>query len=265
MKLNTPIAETARALAFLTRLPMPNSFFENGTHNEATQSAGYYPAAGIVIGLFGGAALVVTGLLHIPPSLSAAIAIITVIILTGALHEDGLGDIADGFGGGANKERRLEIMKDSRLGTYGVIAVISSLLLRVTALAAILQASGIIAACFAMIAASAASRGAMVWMWSDLPSARMDGVSGRLGKPHENAVSIAAITGLGSALIFGVLGSGFIAATIAIALSVTIMIGFQKLCLKMIGGQTGDTLGACQQLVETTMLIGLAGTFAITM
>lgn len=265
MKLNSPIAETARALAFLTRLPVPNTYFnDDDAHNETIQSAGYFPAAGIVIGLLGSVAFIITHILHLPPALSSAIAIIGVIILTGALHEDGLGDIADGFGGGATKERRLEIMKDSRLGTYGVIAVISSLLLRVLALTAILQTSGVIAACFAMIAANAASRGAMVWMWSDLPPARIDGVSGQLGKPHENAVSIAAVMGLGSALIFGVLGTGFISATIAIVLSVMIMIGFQKLCMKMIGGQTGDTLGACQQLVEITMLVGLASTYAIT-
>lgn len=264
MKLTTPVTETARALAFLTRLPVPDKYFDEESQSDTVQSAGYFPAAGIIIGLLGSIIITIAHFLHLPPALSSALAIIAVIILTGALHEDGLGDIADGFGGGANKEQRLEIMKDSQLGTYGVIAVISSLMLRVLALTAILQTFGAVAACFAMIAANAASRGAMVWMWSDLPSARIDGVSGQLGKPHENAVSIAAVTGLGSALIFGTLGAGFICATIAIVLAIVVMVGFQKLCLKMIGGQTGDTLGACQQLVEISILIGLASTFAIT-
>ncbi|NNC54435.1 MAG: adenosylcobinamide-GDP ribazoletransferase [Pseudomonadales bacterium] len=196
--------------------------------------------------------------LGLPNTVAASIAIFTVILVTGALHEDGLGDVADGFGGGSTPEERLDIMKDSRLGTYGVIAVSASLILRISALAAVLNLHGAIAAIFALIAAASASRGAMVWLWSALPNAKNTGVSSSIGRPPESALSLSAVSALIFASIFGLLASGFVAASVAVGLGILALIGFQKLCQRMIGGQTGDTIGACQQLVEIAMLSGLA-------
>lgn len=258
MKYLSIIDETARALAFLTRLPVPARFFKNFQPDHANQTAGFYPLAGIVIGAIAGTTLVAAHALGLTAWISATIAILTMIAVTGALHEDGLADIADGFGGGKNIERRLEIMKDSTLGTYGVIALIGSIVLRIAALAAITASYGAFAGLFVLIAASAVSRAAMVWMWNELPNVRADGVAAKIGKPAENAVSIAAITGLGVLVIFGIISVGFLAMSMAIGLGLLSLIAVQKLCKKMIGGQTGDTLGACQQVVEIAVLVGLA-------
>lgn len=252
------VEETARALAFLTHLPIPDRFFKTANPESTAQCSGLFPVAGALIGAAGGATLLVAYALGLPATIAAAFGIFAMIIITGALHEDGLGDVADGFGGGSTIEQRLEIMKDSRLGTYGVLAVAGSLILRITALSAILSAHGALAAIFAIIAAAAASRGAMVWLWSALPSAKKTGVASSVGSPPESALSLSAVSALIFASVFGLLASGFVAASIAIGFGILAMIGFQKLCQRMIAGQTGDTIGACQQLVEIAILCGLA-------
>lgn len=252
------VEETARALAFLTRLPIPDHFFKTAKPESTAQCSGLFPVAGALIALIASAPLLLAYGLGLPPTISAAIGIFAMIILTGALHEDGLGDVADGFGGGSTIDERLEIMKDSRLGTYGVIAVAGSLFIRISALTAILNMHGPLAAIFALIAAAATSRGAMVWLWSALPNAKASGVSSSVGLPPESALSLSAVSALIFATIFGLLASGFVSASIAIGLGIIVMIGFQKLCQRMIAGQTGDAIGACQQLVEIAMLSGLA-------
>lgn len=252
------VQETARALAFLTRLPIPDQFFKTAKPESTAQCSGLFPVAGALIAVMGSVPLLMAYSLGLPPTITAAFGIFAMIVLTGALHEDGLGDVADGFGGGSTIEERLEIMKDSRLGTYGVIAVTGSLILRISALSAILNMQGPLAAVFALIAAAATSRGAMVWLWSALPNAKDTGVSSSVGLPPESALSLSAVSALIFAAIFGLLASGFVSASIALGLGILVMIGFQKLCRRMIAGQTGDTIGACQQLVEIAMLSGLA-------
>lgn len=256
------VEETARALAFLTRIPIPDRYFKDAKPESTAQCAGVFPLAGVIVALISSLPLLLAYGLGLPHTISSALGIFAIIAVTGALHEDGLGDVADGFGGGATIEKRLEIMKDSRLGTYGVIAVAGSLIVRVSALSAILGAHGILPAIFALIAAAAASRGAMVWMWAALPNAKKDGVSSTVGAPPESALSLSAILALAFTAFFGLVASGFISTSIAIGLGVLTMIGFQKLCDRMIAGQTGDTIGACQQLVEIAVLCGLAITIA---
>ncbi|MDZ7823519.1 MAG: adenosylcobinamide-GDP ribazoletransferase, partial [Ahrensia sp.] len=243
MKYLNPVDETARALGFLTRLPIPNRFFETSAPDQTNQCAGFYPVAGLIIGLFGAIVLAVSHMLGHAPFIVATLAIFTCIILTGALHEDGLGDVADGFGGGTTLEKRLEIMKDSRLGTYGVLAVAGSLALKVGCLTAILQTSGAVAGSLALLASASLSRGAMVWFWASLPAAKTSGVSSTVGQPPDNAVSLAAILGLASGIVLGLAATGFIATCVAVLLSLGALLGFQRLCVRMIGGQTGDTLG----------------------
>ncbi|MEM8539967.1 MAG: adenosylcobinamide-GDP ribazoletransferase [Pseudomonadota bacterium] len=256
------VEETARALAFLTRIPIPDRYFKGARPESTAQCAGVFPIAGVIVALVSSLPLLIAYGLGLPHTVSAAIGIFSMIIITGALHEDGLGDVADGFGGGATIDRRLEIMKDSRLGTYGVIAVAGSLIVRVSALSAILGSHGVFPSVFALIAAAAASRGAMVWMWSALPNAKKDGVSSAVGAPPESALSLSAILALAFTAFFGLLAAGFVPTSIAIGLGVLAMVGFQKLCQRMIAGQTGDTIGACQQLVEIAVLCGLAITIS---
>ncbi len=252
------VEETARALAFLTRLPIPDSYFKGIKPEDSAACAGVFPLAGLIIAVLGAVPLVIFHAIGAPTVIVATLTVLSIIMLTGALHEDGLGDVADGFGGGSTIEQRLEIMSDSRLGTYGVIAVAGALILRISALSAILSGHGLMASIFALIAATSASRGAMVWMWSALPNAKKDGVSKMVGSPPESALSLSSILALSLVAIFGLLAAGFVNASIAIGLGIITLLAFQAFCLRMIKGQTGDTLGACQQLVEIALLTGLA-------
>ncbi len=264
MKYLNPVDETARALAFLTRLSIPDRYFSTMATDKISDCAGFYPVAGALIGLFGGALLALSAALGLPNLIGATLATIAIILLTGALHEDGLADVADGFGGGANRERRLEIMKDSRIGVYGTLAIVASFAMRVTCVSAIMAVGGLVSGIAALVASSAFSRGAMVWFWASLPNARGDGVAAHAGQPSESAVSLAAIFGLSIGAIVALIANGFVAATLALVLGLSTMLGLQKLCNQMIGGQTGDTMGCCQQCVEITFLIGLASQLSMS-
>lgn len=253
---------TIRATGFLSRLPVPARYFETGdapgSGSDMRRDVAAFPIAGMMIALVPAAVILVCALLRAPDVLTAAFAVLSLVAATGALHEDGLADVADGFGGGHDRVRRLEIMKDSRIGTYGAIALAGSLLLRVAGLAAILQAHGAPAAVLAVIAVAALSRSAIVWFWAGLPSARPDGVAGKAGTPDEDAVSTAAMIGLMVFAVLGLVAVGFLRTAIALLLALAMLQLFSMLCRRMIGGQTGDTLGACQQIVEIMLLTGLA-------
>ncbi|GAB4349031.1 MAG: adenosylcobinamide-GDP ribazoletransferase [Oricola sp.] len=250
------LGQTMRAAAFLSRLPIPQRHFTGET--SMREDAAAFAFSGIVIGAAPALLLLLLGLAGTPQLLAAAFCILLLVAVTGALHEDGLGDVADGFGGGTDKEARLAIMKDSRIGTYGAIAVAGSLLLRTAALGAITAGHGFFAAAIVVIAAAACSRAAIVWFWAGLPSVRPGGVADSAGTPTEGAVSMAAISGLAIFAILATASIGFVNAAIALLLALAGLQGFSRLCTRMIGGQTGDTLGACQQIVEILLLTGLA-------
>ena len=170
-------------------------------------------------------------------------------ILTGGLHEDGLSDTADGLFGGWTRERRLEIMKDSRSGSYGVAALVLVTLLRWTALAAVLEAGG-----WALpLAVAVLSRVPMVVLMAWLPNARGAGLSQSLGRPDLRQALTAAGVGLGVALaVAGGPGLAMAGAAGAAAL------GLGLVARAKIGGQTGDILGASQQLSEAAALVAAA-------
>lgn len=245
-----------RALGFLSRLPVPARFF-NEPDKAPADDAAAYPLAGVVIALPGALVLLLVGALA-DPLLAAALAVLTTIALTGALHEDGLADAADGFGGGASAERRLAIMKDSAIGAYGVIAIAGSLLLRIIALAAIAQAASPLAAALTFIAAHGVARAAMVWHWTRLAGARPGGTADAAGQPTPDVMSAALLAGGAVFLLAAVLPAGLGAAAVAGLLLLASTAGFARLCRRMIGGHTGDTIGASEQIAEAAMLIGLA-------
>src|SRR5262249_55292440 len=149
-----------------------------------------FPVIGALVGFVGGAVLVVAERLGQGPLVAAGLAVLATIVLTNALHEDGLADTVDGFGGGATRERKLEIMDDSRVGTYGVVALVFSVLLRVGALIS-LSAGGSFRAAWALVAAEAVSRAAMVRLWHALPPARFGGLAHDTGPPDERASVVA--------------------------------------------------------------------------
>lgn len=235
--------DPATALALLTRLPVKARF------NRAAQAAWAYPLAGAV--LAGAAALPTFALLWlgIPPMIAAVVFVAALVILSGAMHEDGLADAADGLWGGWDKARRLAIMKDSRTGAYGVIALCLSLALRWLAVAALLEHP--IGFLF-LIAVAMLSRAAMPLVMTALPHARADGLSHAQGRVPRRT----ALAGLVIATALAFLLVNWISLPLA---------GLSFLCAGLcaatanvkIGGQTGDILGATQQVSEIVLLIAL--------
>lgn len=255
--MNDLVRDTGRAVAFLSRLPVSDRFFAGDTANIA-QSARTYGFAGAVISLPG--ALVLTLLLAIGlnPFLAAALALSCQVMVTGALHEDGLADCSDGFGGGSSPDKKLEIMKDSTIGAYGGIALVLSLMLRVAGIAAIGGAVAPIAAGLCFLGVGAVSRAAMVWHWKALPAAKNDGIAATAGQPDNATVRFALISGavLGIVLAWRAVGPG--GAILMLVLVAALCVAFTRFTDGRIGGHTGDTIGATQQICEIAGLLGLA-------
>ena len=180
------------------------------------------------------------------PLPTAAVAVAAGLLITGAFHEDGLGDTADAFGGGTTVERRLEIMKDSRVGSYGVLALGIVLLARWAALTALLGAGQ----WGAIVAAAAMSRAPMALLMAALPNARGSGLAASHGAPSPGV----AVQAVAVALLLGWLCAG--AAVLPMALAMAVAAGLVALVARAkIGGQTGDVLGAAQQMA---LVAGLA-------
>lgn len=234
------------ALGLLTRLPVP---VDGDRAMARGAAAGWaYPLAGAVVGVLAGAVHWLAAWLGLPPALTAVLAVATLVIVTGALHEDGLADAADGLWGGWTRARRLEIMRDSRIGSYGVVALVLGLGLRTGALATLPPAL----VWPALIACGALSRAGMVALWAAVPPARPDGLSAGAGQPGHATAALALALGAGvAALACGV--PGLIAALSGLA--GTALTG--AIARAKIGGQTGDILGATQQMAEIAALLAL--------
>lgn len=236
------------AFRLLTRLPVPQGPDRGG------KAAWAWPLVGAVLGLITAVVAACLLGLSVPPILVAVAAVTTTIFLTGALHEDGLADVADGFWGGYDPARRLEIMKDSRVGSYGVLALVLSLFARVAAVTVLIEAGAFFPA---LIAAGALSRAPMAVLMATMPPARAGGLSARVGAPEGKTALVALALALVIAAL--VLGQASLApilwaslATIAVAI-----LAFVK-----IGGQTGDVLGASQQAAEIAALTALTAVLA---
>jgi adenosylcobinamide-GDP ribazoletransferase len=237
--------ELAASFALLTRLPVGRF-----VPPDKTQAVWAYPIVGATVGLIGGVAYWLLFSLSCPPVLAALLAVATAVFVTGALHEDGLADMADGFGGGS-PEKRLAIMRDARVGTYGVLALILSVGLRVGAIALMAKPTLVVAA---LIVAGATSRATAAALMAALPHARGDGLSVAMGRPTGStaglAVVLAAIIGL-LVLPVGPVFWLLVASGLA-ALAVG------SLARNKLGGQTGDVLGASVQVSECASLVVLA-------
>jgi adenosylcobinamide-GDP ribazoletransferase len=251
------LTETARAISFLSRLPVPDRYFA-GHDGSLRRTIAGFPLAGLVVAL---PAALVIGVLSAAGADAVLVALIAVtlqIMLTGALHEDGLSDTADGLGGGRSRDKALAIMKDSRIGTYGALALILSVAIRVAALTILTAGLPPLAAGLSWLAAAVLSRTLLVWHWSSLPSARTDGVAASAGTPDSEAARTAYVLGatITAALVIFTLAfhAWFLASTFALAG----MLVFTRHCRKRLGGHTGDTIGASQQLSEIAFLLTLA-------
>ena len=249
------------ALQFLTRVPVPDWVgYEPAWLNHCVR---HFPLVGLCIGLCG--ALVLSlALALFPPAVAVALSMIATVWLTGAFHEDGLADTCDGLGGAVPRERALEIMKDSRIGTYGAIALVLALGLKAATLSALVQVHPLLA-CIALAWGHAASRMAAVGlMWllpyggdADHAKAKPLATSIRLSDFLVALVWVALIS-------FGILGlasdpgeadpvaGSLAAATLCIGLVVW---GAARWLGQRLGGYTGDTLGALQQVAEIVALL----------
>jgi adenosylcobinamide-GDP ribazoletransferase len=251
------IIDIARSLGFLSRLPIPGRFF-SGSDGSLTQSVRAFPIAGIMIAMPSAAIFATLLFFHRDAMLSAFIALSIQTLLTGALHEDGLADSADGLLSGRGRDKALEIMRDSRIGSYGAIALIVSYGTRASALGAIAHALPPAQAGFALLGVAAISRTTMIWHWITLPAARRDGVAASSGTPDETAGRIAYGFGLALFILIGLPACGLFSVATALAASGASLWIFTAFCRKQIGGHTGDTIGATQQLSEIATLVALA-------
>lgn len=243
-----PARDVLLCLGFFTRLPVPAVAWSAGDLAAAVWAA---PLAGAVVGAAGAAAYASGDMLGLPPAAAAGLALAATMALTGCLHEDGLADTADGFGGGSTRERKLEIMRDSRLGTFGVCALGLSLLLRWAALAAVADP---VAVALALVASHAGGRALIPAFMLVLPPARPTGLAQAAGRPSPAVVVLAAMLGV---LALWPLGSTALLPGVASLLAWAAMLGW--LAMRQVGGHTGDVLGALEQGSEIVILLAVVG------
>jgi adenosylcobinamide-GDP ribazoletransferase len=243
-------------LRFYTRLPLPALAREADPHAmpDFSGAAGLVPVAGALIGLLGALTLTLVASLGLAPLPAATIAIGSLLLITGAMHEDGLADLCDGFGGGATPERKLEIMKDSRIGTYGAVALVLSLLLRVGTLAGLIAVDLRLAAAV-LIAAGAMSRATGLLPLVLLPPARTFSAGFAAARPSARAMGIAAALAFLCACLPLLAGAALPRIAAACILALLGAYGVTALARRQIGGHTGDVAGAAQQAAEIAMLL----------
>lgn len=240
------LSDLTGAARFLTRLPLKRE--DTAAGEELARTTRAFPLVGAGIGLAGGVVYGAADWLGLPSVIAAFLALGAMILLTGGLHEDGLADVADGFGSGADAQEKLDIMRDSRIGAFGVIALILSLAIRAGALAALAAPGAVLAA---LVVAGAGSRAATAAVMAWLEPARSDGLAATAGQPSSDRVWTAVALGTAAAvLIFGP-GAGVLAALIGGAAAA----GVGHLARRQIGGSTGDVLGAVQQVSEGAILL----------
>jgi adenosylcobinamide-GDP ribazoletransferase len=245
--------EFMNALRFMTIVPVPSSDAA-ARPDWLSRCAKYFPAVGICIGLLSAAVLLLAGALW-GPVVAALLAVAASIVVTGALHEDGLADTADGFGGGWSVEKRLAIMKDSRIGAYGTLALMFDIALRVAALAEMPLWSG----AAALIAAHAAARITPAFVRNALPYA---GDTTAMKVSYADApvsandlrfaliIVACALVPLAFVSIPSVISGLLLGAIFAAAIVIW--------ARKLIDGYTGDVLGATEQMFEIGFLLGVA-------
>lgn len=228
------------ALVFLTRLPLGRWLPPRVL--PLADAAWAFPLAGVAVAALAVAPMALAG----PGLLPAALTLALICWLTGALHEDALADFADA-GGGRTPEDRLRIMRDSTIGSFGAAALVAALAIRLTALAAVGP--------WALIGAAAFGRAVPVAVMRGLPPARGDGLGHGAGRPSFRAVAAALVIGA-AALILTAPGpvaglAGLVAGALA-GLAVALR------ARRLLGGQTGDVLGAAILSAETAALVGMA-------
>lgn len=244
------------AVQFFTRIPVPA--WVGHSAQQLDQAVRYFPLVGICVGALAAAALWL-GAQVFPLSLAVGLSIAAGILITGAFHEDGLSDFADGMGGGHSKEKALAIMKDSRVGAYGVIALVLVLLLKYQALLALCGAQSLLFAAAALIAAHTISRlmAASIMLTQryirDDDSARAKPAA----QLSTSSFSIALLTSIAAPGILSAAGAHITVMFAAVGAAFLMRAYLAWRLQKRLGGYTGDCLGAVQQLSELAFYMGL--------
>lgn len=238
------------AFALLTRLPVAR-FTPLGQPPDLARCVWAFPIVGLAVNGAGGLVYWLAHRIGMPPLLAAAWTLAATTILTGGFHEDGLADTADGFGGGTTPARKLDIMRDSRIGSYGALALLLSVLVRVTAIAALGRPALITTA---LILAGMLGRSAMLLPLLMLKPARDNGMGASMGPPRAMSTSL----GLGVAVFASFLSLPALPATAAIVSGFGTALLLTRLANNQIRGHTGDVLGACEVATECVVLTVIA-------
>jgi adenosylcobinamide-GDP ribazoletransferase len=259
-RLRVMVLDLARALRFFSRLPVPALPFERDPHDmpDFSRMTRMLPLAGALIALPGALALLIALALGLPPLPAATLAVAITLIASGGLHEDGLADCCDALGARGDRERRLAIMKDSTIGSFGAAGLILALIMRVSLVAGIAELAGAPAAAAAMIAMAGTSRWMSLWLMVRLPAARTSGASASAGRIRMRDFAVAGVIALVLCIVVLIpTGHGLVATGFAAILACATVLFCEILARRLLGGQTGDVIGATQQLAEIAALTAL--------
>lgn len=246
------IRDVTLATTLLTRIPLPHP--ADAMPSELARAQRAFPLVGAIIGLIMGLIDRSVLAMGVPSLAAAAVTLGAGAALTGALHEDGLADVGDGFGGGRDRAAKLAIMRDSRIGTYGVLALLVGFSARLSALAS-LPVSLVIPA---LIVAHTLGRAVIPVLAANMPFARDDGLGKSAGHPELSSVIIALLLAIVIALLC-LPPKDSLLAMLFTAIAASAM---AALAWRQIGGVTGDVFGATEQVVEAAVLITLAARFS---
>jgi adenosylcobinamide-GDP ribazoletransferase len=250
----TEIRLLLTALQYFTRIRVPA--WVGHAQEQLAGAIRYLPLVGLIIGASGAATLWLAAQ-ALPAPLPAILATIVTVLMTGAIHEDGLADTCDGLGGGATRERALEIMKDPRIGAFGAIALILSLLLKISALSLMTLWNAMLA----LFAAHAFSRFCAVlfsFAGRYVGSAERSRAAPVVTQVKRSDVLVAAVFGLPALALCG--RDAIVAVIVALVLLGLLF----RWCVRRIGGYTGDTLGAAQQITEIGFYVGLLTQYGVS-
>jgi len=233
------------SLAFLTRVPLPSFLFSDGVSTDRAVWA--FPVVGALIGLALWVLLSLISAFGFHPLVVAVAVVAAGLLITGALHEDGLADVADGLGGG-DAVRRLEIMKDSRLGAFGVLALVLMVVLKVGVVYTLADPLKPGLALALLVGAAAWSRALITAIWATLPPANPGGLASVRPDVQQAAIALAIAFGLLLVLLLLLPGTGFLLGAAVLA---AVVVGLFALFARwQFGGVTGDVCGAAQVLAE---------------
>jgi adenosylcobinamide-GDP ribazoletransferase len=239
--------EVVLAMTLLTRIPMRPA--RSGDSAALAKAVWAYPLVGALVGGIGALLFTMARALNMPPDVAAWLTLAAMVLTTGCFHEDGLADFWDGIGGGHTIDRKLEIMRDSRIGSYGAAALILSFGVRASLIASLDEAGYAAVGC---ILAGLLGRVGIAGIVATLPPARVDGLAATAGTPPIESTLGAMVIGLIATLSFGIVPG--ISMLVATALTAALC---YRLMMKQIKGYTGDGLGATEQKTEIAVLVAL--------